>query len=452
MPDTLAQVKRGLGSGAIILHTRSYRQGGILGIGAQTIVEITAADGRDPKVQQARLRTHLGGSHQSGMKGDSPAMLPKSVKGLDHQASAGDLIRRTYAAAKAELIASNKNPDQDKRGSDSDPCNVAVVPINPWSTTQNTVIPSESHPTPVPIMHTNQQLADEMLAMRHLVGRLLRRQTTQAGSGEMPDKLFHQYLNLLKQDVTEELAEQIVQEVRCSLDHDTIQDDASVRLAVLNKITRLIPTDSTAGKLKSTDDGRPRTIALIGPTGVGKTTTLAKLAANFKLSQKKSVGLITMDTFRIGAVEQLRIYADIIKVPLHVVSSPDELLWATERCADCAAILIDTAGRSQRDDPKLEQLSQFISASRPHEVHLVLSSTSTQSVLLDTIHRFSRIQTDRIIFTKLDEAVTFGVVLNVIRKARKQLSFVTTGQEVPRHIEAGRPDRLAALVMGEQGI
>ena len=120
MPDTLAQVKRGLGSGAIILHTRSYRQGGILGIGAQTVVEITATDGRDPKIQQDRLHTRLGGSHQSGTKGDSPVKLPKSVKALDPQASAGDLIRRTYAAAKADLIARQKNPDQDKSGSDTE--------------------------------------------------------------------------------------------------------------------------------------------------------------------------------------------------------------------------------------------------------------------------------------------------------------------------------------------
>lgn len=190
MPDTLAQVKRGLGSDAIILHTRSYRQGGILGIGSQTVVEITATDGRDPKIKQNRLHARLGGSHQNGAKGDSPITLPKSVKALDSQASAGDLIRRTYAAAKAELIARKKNPDQDKSGSGANTCNDAVVPTNPRSTMKDIAISSESCPTPVPIMHTNQQLADEMLAMRHLVGKMLRRQTTQAGSNEMPEKTF----------------------------------------------------------------------------------------------------------------------------------------------------------------------------------------------------------------------------------------------------------------------
>ncbi|MFW6033221.1 MAG: flagellar GTP-binding protein, partial [Phycisphaeraceae bacterium] len=111
-------------------------------------------------------------------------------------------------------------------------------------------------------------------------------------------------------------------------------------------------------------------------------------------------------------------------------------------------VLIDTAGRSQRDDPHLEELASFIDAADPHEVHLVLSSTCTQRVLLDTIERFSTIRTDRIIFTKLDEAVTFGVIINVMRTVRKRLSYVTTGQEVPHQIEPGRPERLAELVLG----
>jgi len=112
-------------------------------------------------------------------------------------------------------------------------------------------------------------------------------------------------------------------------------------------------------------------------------------------------------------------------------------------------VLIDTAGRSQKDDPRLAQLRSFIEAASPHEVHLVLSSTCTQPVMMDAIERFTSTGADRIIFTKLDEAVSFGVLLNVARKVNKQLSYITTGQEVPHQIEPGQAKRLARLVLGE---
>jgi len=229
----------------------------------------------------------------------------------------------------------------------------------------------------------------------------------------------------------------------------------------------MIPTDPTAGNPAATSDGRPRVIALIGPTGVGKTTTIAKLAATFKIKHRKNVGLITMDTFRIAAVDQLKVYANIIGVPLHVVSKPTEMEAAMRAMrvqpspssphsaassaparSACDVILIDTAGRSQRDDQRLVQLGQLLRAADPHEVHLVLSSTCTQAVLMQAVERFSAIRTDRIIFTKLDEAVSFGVLVNVARKANKRLSYITTGQEVPHQIEAGGAERLADLVTG----
>jgi flagellar biosynthesis protein FlhF len=211
-----------------------------------------------------------------------------------------------------------------------------------------------------------------------------------------------------------------------------------------------LPVDEQAGHVGPSADGRPRTIALVGPTGVGKTTTIAKLAATFKLKQKKRVTLFTQDTYRIAAVDQLQTYANILGVPLHVATTVDDLVEGLRSCTSCDAILIDTAGRSQRDDPRLEQLESFLQAAKPHEVHLVLSSTCTESVLMDTVERFSRVKPDRVIFTKLDEAVSFGVLLNVASKLEAKVSYVTTGQEVPHDIEPGRAQRLAALMTGHE--
>jgi len=445
MAEALTTVKRELGRDAVILHTRTYKQGGVMGFGAQEVVEVTA--GVESDVRAQRLRQKPSRSSSQRLRTSSPGMPSKSASqdlaqptsSCVSQPLAGDLIRRTYQVAKAELEQRTRAAAESAAATAAPPAPLLAPP------------PSADA----------EQMAREMEAVKRMVGRMLASQrqrsrlTRRKGEsvcGDMSDALFDHYLALLEQEVTEELAEEIIQQVRENLaPHEQHNADA-VRTALSHVIAELVPADPLVAshgiEPAQTKDGRPRTIALVGPTGVGKTTTIAKLAANFRLKHNKRVGLITMDTYRIAAVEQLRTYANIIGVPLQVVVSPDELGDAVRRCSSSDVVLIDTAGRSQRDDPKLEQLAGFIRAANPHEVHLCLSSTCTQKVMLDAVDRFSRIRTDRIIFTKLDEAVSFGVMLNVMRKVRKRLSFVTTGQEVPHHIEPGRPDRMAQLMLG----
>jgi flagellar biosynthesis protein FlhF len=207
-----------------------------------------------------------------------------------------------------------------------------------------------------------------------------------------------------------------------------------------------------AGPITRTKAHGPHVVALIGPTGVGKTTTIAKLAANLKLREKRKVGLITIDTYRIAAIDQLRKYADIIGSPLKVVGSPDDLREAIiSMSQDCEFILIDTAGRSPNDTLKLNELKTFLAVASPDEVHLVLSTTSSQACVELAIERFSDVRADKIIFTKLDEAAHVGVMLNVVRKVNKSLSYVTTGQDVPDDIEVGKGRRLAQLILGNNG-
>lgn len=426
MAEVLALVKQDLGPTASILHTRTYKRGGILGIGRRQIVEITATDDAQLGTQRRRLPTSRPTSPAARpMPPRQPKPDPERIS--TSQRAAGDLIRRTYAAARSE-----------------------VAPVEAIRS-RGTAITADSMPHPT-LPQVAGQLTEEMTAVKRMVGRLIQQQQMCKTSPDIPEALFDQYLLLLERELSQELAEQIIRQVQGTLSADALADPSKVRHAILEQIARLIPVDDSSGLCPETPDERPRTIALVGPTGVGKTTTIAKLAANYKLSRKKNVGLITLDTYRIAAVEQLRTYANIIGVPLHVVVTPEELSDATRRCADCDVVLIDTAGRSQRDDPRLEQLAAYIKAANPHEVHLVLSSTYTQSVLIDTVERFSRIRTDRIILTKLDEAVSFGVLLNVVTKVDKQLSYVTTGQEVPHDIEPGKSQRLASLLLGTDSL
>ena len=154
--------------------------------------------------------------------------------------------------------------------------------------------------------------------------------------------------------------------------------------------------------------GRSRLVALVGPTGVGKTTTIAKLAANYRLKEKRRVGLITVDTYRIAAVEQLRTYADIIDLPMQVVSTPREMREAVGRMDNLDLILLDTAGRSPKDEVRIQELRAFLTEAEADEVHLVLSSMSGSRALEQAAERFAAVGTTALVLTKLGRGQQFG--------------------------------------------
>ncbi len=192
-------------------------------------------------------------------------------------------------------------------------------------------------------------------------------------------------------------------------------------------------------------------MALVGPTGVGKTTTIAKLAANYRLKEKRRVGLITVDTYRIAAVEQLRTYADIIDLPMQVVSTPREMREAVGRMDDLDMILLDTAGRSPKDEVRIQELRAFLTEADADEVHLVLSSVASARVLEQTAERFAAVGTTALILTKLDEATGLGNILPLVRTSRLPLSYLTNGQNVPDDIEVAESMRVARLILGMEG-
>ncbi len=186
--------------------------------------------------------------------------------------------------------------------------------------------------------------------------------------------------------------------------------------------------------------------AFTGPTGVGKTTTIAKLAAGLTFREGKRVALVTVDTFRIAAIEQLRIYARLMRLPVEVVFSPGELEAALRKHQEADAILIDTAGRSQRDEAQMAELKDFFGNGRL-DCHLVLSAATGPEDLSQVVERFGEIPLKSLLFTKLDEANRFGVVLNQSLSSGIPLSYFTTGQRVPEDIEVATPERVADLVL-----
>jgi flagellar biosynthesis protein FlhF len=290
-------------------------------------------------------------------------------------------------------------------------------------------------------------MQDDLAAIKRMLGSVVQNAGPSA-PGRMPETLFKHYLNLVENQVARDIADEVVAGVKDELSPAELADDEIVRAALLRRLAVLIPEAPDAAAVPDRRrTGKPRVIALVGPTGVGKTTTVAKLAATYKLRHSLRVGLITADTYRIAAVEQLRTYASIIALPMRVALTPTDMAAACQAMRDCDVILIDTAGRSPTDTAKIEELVRFLAAAEPDEVHLVLSSTSSEQAMLRTVERFAPVKPNRVLFTKLDEAVNFGVLVNVARAASASLSYLTMGQEVPDQIEPGRAHRLAGLVL-----
>ncbi len=481
--EALWAAKRDLGSDAVILDTRTFRRGGMLGIGRRTIFELTATDGDRAEVgAPARAGTShsaAAAARRAYARRSEPISAraaesnPDPVRTRRLAQALAEAHKRQLAAAPRPVEEAPPSPVAEVAeapararcavrltgphgGSGADqlllqPARVArrfiLTPAGAGATHDAAgaagALPSvEARSFAVDVMH------EELSAIKAMVGQVLQRNVASPGAEppRMPPNLFAMYLEMLGQDLSRELAERIVGAVREELGGDA-PNGADAREAVLRHLARLVPAADPPLGDRSPDD-RPLTIALIGPTGVGKTTTLAKLAATLKLREQRRVGLVTCDTYRIAAVDQLRTYASIIGLRLEVAITPAQVKQAVEGLSDCDVVLIDTAGRGPNDRGRLDELTGCLAAARPHEVHLVLSSTSSERVLLREAEAFAGAGADRIVLTKLDEAVSFGVLINVMQAVGKRLSFITTGQEVPDQIEPGRPHRLAELVLG----
>jgi flagellar biosynthesis protein FlhF len=238
-------------------------------------------------------------------------------------------------------------------------------------------------------------------------------------------------------------AAELVQRLQRDLSDFDLTDSPSLR----DQLTRLIERDIHVCDPIQLTSSCPRVVALIGPTGVGKTTTIAKLAADFRLRRQRRVGLITVDTYRIAAVEQLRTYAEIIDLPMEVVSTPREMRLAVDRLSGLDLILIDTAGRSPRDEVQIQELKSLLTEAGADEVHLVLSSAAGATSLIRATQRFRQVGVTALLLTKLDEAAAMGGLLTLLQDSRLPVSYVTCGQNVPDDIRPADGEELARMIL-----
>lgn len=253
------------------------------------------------------------------------------------------------------------------------------------------------------------------------------------------------YQHLLQQEVEEELAAEIVAKVLKK--HEKGEAEKTVRhiwedtRAVIANMLDVYPFHGISDEKK--------VLQFVGPTGVGKTTTIAKIAALLMLKRKKKVAFITTDTYRIAAVEQLKTYARILNVPIEVVYSADDYEQAVAKFEPYDYILIDTAGRNYREEKYVNDLKQLISVQA--DTFLVLAATAKYSDLVEIYENFRHFPLKQVIFTKTDETNTFGSLLNIPVRQQIGIAYVTDGQDVPNDIKEVSPEAVAEMLAGDTG-
>jgi len=249
------------------------------------------------------------------------------------------------------------------------------------------------------------------------------------------------YYNLISQGISKEKAWGAVEKIKEELASGQIENAGLCLAAVEDLICHSLPS------FNEIDKGN-RVKVLIGPTGVGKTTTLAKLSAYHALNEKKSVGLITTDTYRIAAVEQLKVYARIIGIPLEIAPGNKDFKKSLGRFADKDVIFVDTPGTSRNDMVNLKKLHETLKSEIPFESNLLISLTSSKESMMDVASRYKIFDYNHIILTRADECMRIGFLWDILDRIAKPVSYITNGQNVPNDIEEANPQKIARLIVG----
>lgn len=262
---------------------------------------------------------------------------------------------------------------------------------------------------------------------------------TQEQNSKLVKLIFEQ---LIHNEVTEENAREIMREIDAK---DKLQLDdllSSIYQKIVLKLGQMKTVELSAKK--------PKVVFFIGPTGVGKTTTIAKLASKFKIEKKAKIAIITADTYRVAAVEQIRTYANILSVPIEVVYHAKELKPLYDKYQEYDLILVDTAGRSHKNEEQREDIQKLLATAEdyPHEIYLVVSATTKYKDLTRITQTYSDISDYRLLFTKIDETDALGNILNIRMLTQRPLSYTTFGQNVPEDISVTDAQGIAKQLLG----
>lgn len=444
MKDALALIRQELGSEAVILESREIpaRRRLLPWLKTPAEIVVTAGAGESVTVHGSESLEPLKSDDESAMSSgisledlSDPAIptLPPEDQELSGE-SESPVAKAVQIAA--ELERRGEAPPTVRPTVDQAAGLVASLAAE----ISRTSTPTESTPPSPP----SDEVASRLDTLQRMVENLSRTSHFRGGE-EIPPELFEIYTQLIDADMEDEIARELVFALRGAGTPEQIEDaEASHAL-----LSAMVETDIRCTSPIQPLPGQRKVVALVGPTGVGKTTTIAKLAANFRLRDGIKMGLVTVDTYRIAAVEQLRTYAEIIDLPMKVVTSPVEMRQALDELAGLDLVLIDTAGRSPRDEPKIQELKTMLEEADVDEVHVVMSLTASVRSIRMTCEQFQAVDPTALILTKLDEAAGMGSLLSVSKQVSLPVSYLTTGQDVPEDIEPADAGRMTRLVLGQ---
>ncbi|MGB8955599.1 MAG: flagellar biosynthesis protein FlhF [Tumebacillaceae bacterium] len=441
MPEAVAMIREDLGKDAVILSTKKIQSRGFLGLFAKTQIEVVAAANEQDKSQQPERIPVQG--------------VPRTAAMGAYQQSKTQSQQQIATLEREDVVVPPVPPKAPERPAILQPQPVhpvpSVLPFTPPAVESKPKLEPQaappSEPQAEPRVVTKPAEQDGQLLQEVQELRQLLRTIVQAPErGLLPEAVMNVRQHLLSQEVQENFVDQLIERGILQINKVQSVNEQEFREILTNFIKEEFERVAKPSPLSP----QTRIASLMGPTGVGKTTTIAKLAAEQVLTQGKKIGLITTDTYRIAAVEQLRTYANILNVPLEVCYSPEDIARAVEKFADRDLILVDTAGRNYGNMLNVRELNAYLEALQPDETYLVLSLTTKASDLEEIVRNFTQVRTDKFLFTKADETKTLGAVYNLVSRYGVPLSYLTYGQNVPDDIETLSTDKLASLLVGEK--
>ncbi|MDR7235729.1 flagellar biosynthesis protein FlhF [Neobacillus drentensis] len=400
MPLALKMVRQQLGDNAIIVNTKAIKTGGVFGLFAKQKFEVTAYS----------------------MEKEDVIVEPKFSLELKTKLEKNNLER-----GETNNSVFHKKPQEL---------------YNFYS--QPTAVPEKQAPLPSQPLEKENPLLNELSSMRKMMMTFM---MNDQHANNLPSGLAKSVNSLKKQGVDEEVVEHIVgcilkkYESMIDMADDVIENEIST--VVKEIIEKRVPKSNMVNE-------STRMINVIGPTGVGKTTTIAKLATEQVLKQKRRVAMITTDVYRIAAVEQLKTYAGILNVPLEVVRTSDELGKALTKLAYYDLIYMDTTGRNYKEVKYRESINEFLNHPLESDNYLVLSLTTKFEDMQLLLNEFMESPIRKLILTKFDETTSYGSILNIAYKYPFQLAYITNGQSVPEDITAIDATLLTGYLLGKE--